>query len=1134
MTYSYEDAFQASLSYFRGEELPAKVFVDKYALRNNNGEILESTPDDMHKRLAKEFARIEAGKFKRPLSEETIYNLFKGFKKLIPQGSPMTAIGNPYQIMSVSNCFVTAPPEDSYGGICKTDEHIVQISKRRGGIGYDISKLRPKGMSVQNSSRTTTGCVSFMHRFSHSGREVGQGGRRGAQMQTISVHHPDIMDFIIVKNDEVSVTGANISIRLTDEFLNAVENNSDYELRWPVEGEAKIKQTISAKDVWNAIIHNAWLRAEPGLLFWDHIIRESVPDCYANFKSTSTNPCMPSYAKVLTKDGIRTIREVDIGSEIWSKEGWTKITKKWPTGKNEVYQYETTAGRFIGTKNHFVVSGGDKIDVGLSEQIDVLNGPYQKLELLNNSDIMDGLLIGDGSVHKASNNLVILYIGKDDSDYFNCEITHLIKEHRPGIKETAYEVSHNLTYEELPKTFNRKVPDRYLFGDKDKKFSFLRGLYSANGSVCGNRITLKSASIQLIRDVQSMLSSLGIASYYTTNKSAKIKFDNGEYQCKQSYDLNISVDRAKFVESIGFIQQYKNEQIKIVGCGDKPKKTSYDIKETTFLSIQDTFDISVDNESHTFWTDGLNVFNCGEIILSNYDSCRLLAINLFGYVINPFTDKAVFDYESFYDDVTIGQRLMDDLVDLELEQINKILEKIDNDKETAEIKRTEKELWELVKRACVEGRRTGLGITGLGDTLAASGIKYGSNESIYTTEQIYKYLKFAAYRSSVDMAKELGTFPAWNHELEKDNPFLLRIDDEEIRLFDCCIEGCKLYEDMKKYGRRNIALLTTAPTGSLSIMASILNLFNITSGIEPVYALATQRSKKVNHSDENVKVDFVDKLGDKWTKFNVYHSGLALWLKANPGKTEEDSPYFGSTAEDINWVQRVKLQAAAQKHIDHSISSTINLPKDVSEEEVAKIYITAWKAGCKGITVYRDGCRSGVITKKQEEAAPSARPKELPCNVHHITVKGKSYFVLVGLMNDKPYEVFAGKNGFLKKAIDKGTIIRKNKNYYKALFDDDTELSPITASCNEYEEAITRLTSALLRSGADMHLIVQQLEKVNGEMHSFAKSVARALKTYIPDGTLEVGESCPECLSENIVRESGCQTCKSCGWSKCN
>lgn len=832
MTYSYEDALQASLSYFKGEELPAKVFVDKYALRNNEGEILENTPDDMHRRMAKEFARIEAGKFKKPLSENAIYELFQGFRKLIPQGSPMSAIGNPYQIMSASNCFVVPPPEDSYGGICLTDQHIVQISKRRGGIGYDISKLRPKNTSVQNSSRTTTGCISFMHRFSHSGREVGQGGRRGAQMITISVHHPDILDFVTVKNDEVSVTGANISVRLSDEFLNAVEHNLEYELRWPVEGVKQISRMISARVVWEAIIHNAWLRAEPGLLFWDNIIRESVADCYIQFRTTSTNPC-------------------------------------------------------------------------------------------------------------------------------------------------------------------------------------------------------------------------------------------------------------------------------------------------------------------------------GEITLSNHDSCRLLAINLISYVVNLYTSEAYFDYQAFYKDAQIAQRLMDDLVDLELEQINKILDKISKDEELDSTKMVEKELWELVKQACENGRRTGLGITGLGDTLAALGIKYGSDQSIAVTDKIYKTLKFGSYRSSVDMAKEIGAFPAWSFELEKDNPFLNRIKDEELNLNDgevvfesgqlqlieqSFVSGKQLFADIERYGRRNIANLTTAPTGSISIMAGILDMFNISSGIEPVYALETDRFKKVNHSDENAKVDFVDKMGDKWSKFAVYHSGLALWLKANPDKKKEESPYFGATAEDINWVQRVKLQAAAQRHIDHSISSTINLPNDVKEEEVAKIYEAAWKAGCKGVTVYRDGCRSGVIVKKDkgQEKAKLVRPKELPCNVHHINVKGKSYFVLVGLMDGKPYEVFAGKNGFLKKSIETGSIVRKNKNYYKALFDDETELSPITASCNEYEEAITRLTSALLRSGADMHLIVQQLEKVNGEMHSFAKSVARALKTYIPDGTIEEGEICPECGSTNVVRQSGCQTCLTCSWSKCN
>lgn len=826
--YSYDEALSASLEYFNGEELPARVFVDKYALRDKENKLLEKTPDDMHRRLASEFARIESTKFKNPLSFDTIYSYFKNYSKIIPQGSPIFGIGNKEQNVSLSNCFVVPSPADSYGGIMQTDQHIVQISKRRGGIGYDISELRPADVIVSNAAKTTSGAVSFMHRFSSTCREVCQDGRRGAMMISMSVHHPQVEDFATVKNDDKSVTGANISLRLSDEFLQALEDGKQYEQRWPVEKKIKIKpvfqRMVDAKQVWKTIVHSAWLRAEPGILFWDNILRESPADCYAEFgfKTVSTNPC-------------------------------------------------------------------------------------------------------------------------------------------------------------------------------------------------------------------------------------------------------------------------------------------------------------------------------GEIPLSAYDSCRLMAINLLHCVKNAFTKDAYFDFKELYTTAQITQRLMDDLVDLELEAIDKLIAKVKADPEPDSIKRTELELWENVKKSCINGRRTGTGITGLGDVMAALGIKYGSNDSIYNTGLIYETLKLGAYRSSIDMAKELGPFPIWNHGLERKNPFLNRIKEGHISFPDgSSISGYELVQEMAQFGRRNIALLTSAPTGTISTQASIEikdRLFwNISSGIEPVWSYEYTRRKKVCPGDEGVRVDFVDDTGDSWMEFPVYHSGVSAWMYANATDKPDGNPYEGSTANDIDWVQRVKLQAAAQKHVDHSISSTVNLPKDVKEEEVAKIYEAAWKAGCKGITVYRDGCRSGVLVDKSKEQAiiSTERPKDLPCDVYHITVKGKQYFVLVGIHNNKPYEVFSGKNGFIDKDIKKGIISRKKKGLYKVVFEDGSELSPITAACDEQEETITRLTSALLRTGADMHLVVEQLEKVNGEMSGFAKSLSRAVKKYIPDGTEVKGEECPECKSTEIIRQEGCKTCRKCGWSKCS
>jgi ribonucleoside-diphosphate reductase alpha chain len=673
-----------------------------------------------------------------------------------------------------------------------------------------------------------------MERYSNSIREVGQDGRRGALMLTLSVHHPDIETFINIKNDATKVTGANISVRLTDEFLKAVDNDEEYELRFPVDSKKPTyTRKIKAKDIWNKIVNSAWNRAEPGLLFWDNIIRESPTDCYELFVTISTNPC-------------------------------------------------------------------------------------------------------------------------------------------------------------------------------------------------------------------------------------------------------------------------------------------------------------------------------SEIPLSAYDSCRLISINLMSFIVNAFTKNAYFDYNMFYQTVMIAQRLMDDLVDLELECIDKILAKIEADPESKTVKSVERELWQKVRQSCIGGRRTGLGTTALGDCLAAINVKYGSNESISVVDRIYKTLKFGSYRSSVDMAKELGPFPEWNWESEEDNPFINRIKDETVffdipwedhgcQIDNFIVSGAELYADIKKYGRRNVANLTNAPTGTISTQAGyqINNKWyhNTTSGIEPLFKTHYTRRKKGNPGDDNFRVDFKDQNGDCWMEFPVYHKGVEAWMNVT-GNTEitDDCPYKGATAEEIDWIQRVKLQAAAQKHIDHAISSTINLPENVSKEEVAKIYKEAWKSGLKGITVYRDNCRTGVLITKQPEKVQNVdRPKELPCDVYHLTSKGTQYFVLIGLLDSKPYEIFAGKNGFLDKSVKSGKIIRKAKRMYKAVFDDadSTELCPITQSCSDHEETITRLTSALLRSGADIHLIVEQLEKVHGDMTSFAKIVARALKKYIKDGTKVDGEECPECNKKELIRSEGCKKCTSCGWTAC-
>lgn len=868
--YTYEEALTASKEYFNGNELAAKVFLDKYALRDNDQNLVEKTPEQMHRRLASEFARIESKKFKNPLSEEAIYGYFERFGKIIPQGSPMYGIGNKFQTISLSNCFVVEPPVDSYAGILKTDEELAQISKRRGGNGTDMENLRPAGTLTHNAARTATGTVPFCGRYSNTIREVGQNGRRGALMLTQSIHHPESVipwddavdgdaydveindkdlghfkissrfynpnkpDFCTMKFDRTKVTGANVSLRVTDEFLEAVERGEKYEQRWPcVKGEKPpiFSQMVDANTVWDKIINSAWQTAEPGVLFWDNIIRESIADCYAKFgfKTVSTNPC-------------------------------------------------------------------------------------------------------------------------------------------------------------------------------------------------------------------------------------------------------------------------------------------------------------------------------GEIPLSAYDSCRLLLLNLFGFIVNPFTKDAYFDFEAFYEAAKIAQRLMDDLVDMEEECILAILAKVAKDPESEEIKIREIALWKSILNACKNGRRTGTGITALGDAIAAIGIGYGSEEGVAMTDRIYKTLKFACYASSVEMAKELGTFPVWNHDLEKDNPFINRFKDEVCDLSPSnsetptyIITGEWLWEEMKKHGRRNIALMTTAPAGSVSLVAKLTNYYGSSSGIEPEFDITPfTRKKKGNPGDKNFRSDSVDQNGDHWMHFTVACSALQDWMEVTGETDHTKSPWYGHCATDLDWAIRVKLQATAQKHVDHSISSTVNLPNNVTVGKVKEIYNTAWKSGCKGITVYRDGCRTGVLvkedrSKKINKTNAPERPDTLACDVHHIKVKGEEYFVLVGLITpEEPYEVFAGKNGTIAKSVKTGTLTKKARGKYRAVFDDETEFESVADHITDEEEAVTRMVSTSLRHGADIMFVVDQLEKTKGHLLGFSKAMARALKKYIPDGAAMSGEACASCGLQTLVRAEGCVSCKNCGWTKCS
>lgn len=842
--YSYDEAYDATLKYFGGDELAARVWVSKYALKDSFGNIYELTPDDMHHRIASEIARIES-KYPNPMSHDEVFGYLKDFKYIVPQGSPMSGIGNSYQVGSLSNCFVIgldgAP--DSYGGVIRIDEEQVQLMKRRGGVGHDLSHIRPKGTPVKNSALTSTGLVPFMDRYSNSTREVAQDGRRGALMLTVSIKHPDSEAFVDAKMTEGKVTGANVSVRIDDEFMRAATENGKYTQTYPVDSaNPEITKEVDAKAFWDKIIHNAWKSAEPGVLFWDTIIRESLPDCYADlgFRTISTNPC-------------------------------------------------------------------------------------------------------------------------------------------------------------------------------------------------------------------------------------------------------------------------------------------------------------------------------GEIPLCPYDSCRLLAINLYSYVKNPFTPQAEFDFEKFEAHVRKAQRIMDDIIDLEMEKIDLILNKIDSDPETLEVKGPERHLWEKIKAKTLKGRRTGVGTTAEGDMIAAMGLRYGTPEATDFSESVHRRLALAAYASSVEMAKERGAFEIFDAKREGNNPFMLRLKEQ----------SAELYDDMVRYGRRNIACLTIAPTGTTSLMT------RTTSGIEPVFMPVYKRRRKVNPNDANVRVDYVDETGDAFEEYVVYHPKFLEWMKINGIEERNDymqeqldelvsrSPYAGATANEIDWVEKVHMQGRIQKWVDHSISVTINLPADVTEEMVNRLYVEAWRSGCKGCTVYRDGSRSGVLvsfeSKKKKSDSPAEcsdihplalkRPIELEADVVRFQNNKEKWIAFVGLMDGRPYEIFTGladdEDGiFCPKSVTHGKIIKAmsadgtkrydfqfvNKRGHK------TTIEGLSDKFNPEYWNYAKLISGVLRYGMPIDQVLKLvggLELDSMSINTWKMGVERALKKYLPNGTKASGQRCPNCGQETLIYQEGCLICTSCGTSKC-
>ena len=1296
LIFSYEEALSSSVEYFDGDELAAKVFVDKYAMRDNDMNLVEKTPYDMHVRIATEFARIEKKKFKDPMTFDEIFSYLDHFKYIVPQGSPMYGVGNKYQTVSVGNCFVLDSPYDSYSGILKTDEELVQLSKRRGGVGIDISTLRPSGAKTHNAAHTSTGVPSFMERYSNSIREVGQNGRRGALMISISVHHPDIEDFISIKSDLTKVTGANISIRLSDEFLNAVENDEEYEVKFPVDSDnPETVEMVSAKYIWDKIIHSAHAMAEPGILFWSNIIKESPADCYAEdgFKSISTNPCFSGDTLIGVADGRNSVSLRDLAKEgkdvpVYSVDTSTgKVSIKW--GRNpRITGYNKKIIRVhlddkthidVTTDHKFPLLNGDTVEAKdlksgdslhrftkLPEYIsktnksqyysvccDTLNLNKEKIyehrlvskfhwsdrwnelysEQSENEWLKGGIVVHHkdyNSLNNSPDNLEIMTfkdhqqlhadmdsVGENNGKYYghtNEDIEKLVLSltRKLGRRIEQREWRELCCENRIPKAFSswRKNGWFSTYADLTKWAAEEYGFECANE----DPRTIKTHQDMLKQGYSAKIENREVL-VEKTCEGCKCDFYVEHGKREQSYCciscfLNIvnhdSKKMKKRTDSSAAFYKNKQENLKIEQvkaysmlefelkrkplmrewenyCRDnnipfrmrtkygfqkyadiKEKANSYNHKVSFVEELEDTqdvYNITVD-DNHTVAIvtgveecksgnngyTGIFALQCGEVILSAEDSCRLLLLNLFSYVDKPFTPKAKFDFDKFHSHVQVAQRLMDNLIDIEIECVEKIIKKIKNDPEPKEVKIRELNLWKRVRDVAIRGRRTGTGVTAIGDTLAALGIPYTSRKGLNAVEKIYKTLKLGSYRSSVDMAKELGTFSAWDYEKEKKNPFLLRIKDEDP----------SLYRDMKKYGRRNIALLTTAPAGSVSLLTQT------SSGIEPQFMIEPYtRRKKGNPGDENFRSDFIDQSGDHWMEFQVFPPKVKMWMEIT-GETDLDkSPWRGSTAPELEWRERVKLQSLAQKNVDHSISSTTNLPNDATVEDVDAIYRTAWKSGCKGITIYRDGCRTGVLVSNEDDRegdndiipqteAPK-RKRELPCEVHHTKVRGVPYFVVVGLLNGDPYEVFAGINHINGHSVEgddpeeiviprpfQGGIIRKEKRgHYNAILNSksNTELTirHIGQRISDDEAALTRLISTSLRHGAAINFVVHQLEKVTGDMTSFGKSIARALKKYIPDGTEVTGEECPNCeIKENtIIRQEGCILCKKCGWTKC-
>jgi len=1269
--YSYSEAVAASLEYFNGNDLAARIFVDKYALRDNDGRIVEKTPRDMHHRLAKEFARIEKKKYEgssiSPLSEEEIFSYLDEFKQIIPQGSPMSAVGNPYQVVSTSNCFVIDSPLDSYGGICLSDEELVQISKRRGGVGLDISNLRPAGSLTHNAARTSTGIIPFMSRFSNSIREVGQCLHKNT---LVLASYGLVPISEILSGDQVwtalgwvtvlkNIKNKKRCIKITTCLGKEIACSKDHVFH-TVDGEKRAGDFVAGDCITN-IIGQEYYGKEINLKQCDYK-RDSYNNSNRLLQHDISSILEPDLAYLIGYsygDGCKEIREgihkslcLSISSDLLGiKERLQEVCEKYE------FPYKCHTGddceRMIAMQS---------CDIQWLEDNDLLKQesyemPFPALLLKAKKDILFAFIAGffdaEGTVKRKKlyriysvskqfllviQNILSSYgiisrldkdiRGDNCRDLYSLSITtgrsqkifvdlvenYSIKAAKFGaftknldcnssnlhlndvIALPASKFDHVIdkdkyvSYSTMEKMCcNLQIDDNYLYQDKvldieeysmieeevydlvleEEHLFFANGFYAHNSGRRG--ALMQTISIHHPESVipwedntdgqpypVKVAGDDGFEGFITSSKfynPNKIDFVTAKYDKTKVTGANISCRLTdEFLNAV--IDGKKYEQRWPVDSDSPTISKWVDAKSVWEKIIHSAWQTA--EPGLLFWDNilrespadcyadlGFRTIStnpCAELGLCANDSCRLLLVNLFCCVENPFTDRARFDFEKLYNLAQVAQRLMDDLVDIEIESINRIIEKIKKDPEPEEVKAREINLWKKTIEKCQMGRRTGTGITALGDSLAAHAIQYASGESIKIVDNIYRTLKLGCYRASVDMAKALGPFPIWDYEKESDHPFLNRIKEDVIEIDNFTVNGSDIYDDMKKYGRRNISLLTTAPTGSVSCLAKLVYRFGSSSGIEPQFSIAPYvRRKKGNPGDHEFRSDFVDKNGDHWMEFEIYPSAVSDWMDITGETDISNSPWANCCAPDIDWLQRVKLQAVAHKHVCHSISSTINLPENVSVENVAEIYETAWKYGCKGITVYRENCRTGVLIRKPTDNrsalvktnAPK-RPKELHADVHHITVKGIQYFVLLGMLGDEPYEVFAGKNGFIDRKCKTAVIEKIKRGSYRAIFDDGSVVEQLNDHISDEEAAITRLLSMSLRHGADLKHIVTTLEVVPGDMHNLARSIARALKKHIPDGTKITGSECPDCGSEEIIRQEGCRRCLTCGWTACN